>query len=81
MSWAADKMIASENFSLGMVRKIFTAIAHLGSAAALIGLAFTGCNQILSVLWLCIAVGLAAGIYSGFAVGLKGIRTLLKCKL
>jgi hypothetical protein len=47
---------------------VFSVIAGVGPAAALIWLGFTGCNVFMAVAALCTAMGLSAGAYAGFMV-------------
>ena len=44
------------------------AVAHIGPALGMVGLAFTGCNQILAVFWITLATTLSGAAYSGYQV-------------
>ena len=68
IGWMADWLIESNRMSPKNVRRIANSIGHLGSAAGLVGLAFTGCDQSLAIVWLCLSVGLNGAVYSGFQV-------------
>ena len=65
----ADKLIKGGTMSAKNVRRICNSIGHFGPAIGLIGLAFTGCDKTLAIVWLCISVGLNGAVYSGFQVG------------
>ncbi len=66
----ADMLIDRKPFglTLTMTRKIMNTVGHWGPALAILGLAFTGCNPTMSVVWLCIAVMLNGAAISGFQV-------------
>ncbi len=49
-------------------RKIFQSIGHYGPALGCVWLAFVGCNQTVSVIALCVAVGLNGAVFSGYQV-------------
>ena len=68
-----DKIIREKWFDLSteIVRKTMNTFGFLGPALGLTALAFTGCNQIMAVAWLCISVLLNGAIYSGFGVGIS----------
>ena len=68
VGYSADKVMNSGKFSTGTVRKIYTSISHYGGALALILLAFSNCNKILSVAALCITSIFRAFAFSGFVV-------------
>lgn len=68
IGWIADWLIDSGKLSTRNTRKLCNSVAHYGSAIGLIGLAFTGCNQTVAIVWLCLSVGLNGGVYSGFQV-------------
>ncbi len=58
-AWLADGLVKKENSSIGKIRKSFALVSTVGPAVCLIGLAFTNCNQALSIVWLCLAVMLS----------------------
>ena len=68
IGWMADWLIESKRMSAVNVRRLCNSIGHLGSALGLIGLAFTGCDQTLAIVWLCLSVALNGAVYSGFQV-------------
>ena len=41
-------------------------ISQVLPAYGLLGLAYVGCNQSMSIFWLCICVGFNGAVYSGF---------------
>ena len=41
-------------------------ISQVIPAYGLIGLAYVGCNQTMSVFWLCVCIGFNGAVYSGF---------------
>ena len=63
-----DFLIANRYLSATHGRKLGNTVAFFGSASGLIAMAFVGCNQTWSIVWLCFAVGTNAGIYSGYQV-------------
>ena len=41
-------------------------ISQVIPAYGLLGLAYVGCNQSMSIFWLCVCVGFNGAVYSGF---------------
>jgi hypothetical protein len=72
----ADWLIQSGKMSAKNTRRLCNSIGHFGSALGLIGLAFTGCNQTLAIVWLCMSVCLNGAVYSGFQVCVTLILSL-----
>ena len=67
-AWLADGLINKMVTKKGIIRKSFATVALVGPALCLICLAFTGCNQALAVVWLCMAVMFAGAHNSGMNV-------------
>ena len=47
-------------------RKLMHTISQVIPAYGLLGLAYVGCNQSMSIFWLCVCVGFNGAVYSGF---------------
>ena len=47
-------------------RKLMHTISQIIPAYGLLGLAYVGCNQTMSIFWLCVCVGFNGAVYSGF---------------
>ena len=47
-------------------RKVMQTISQVIPAYGLVGLAYVGCDQTMSVVWLCICIGFNGAVYSGF---------------
>ena len=60
--------LRSKEFRSEVIRKTFNTIGHIGPALGLIGLSFSGCNQIVVVTFFCMAVMLNGAANSGFQV-------------
>ena len=67
-AWLADKLSAKQVASKGIIRKSFAVVSMLGPALSLIGLSFSGCNQTLAIVWLCLAVMFKGAHNSGINV-------------
>lgn len=61
----ADKLIGKKYFKTVTVRKACQAIGHIGSAGALIGASYSGCDRTVTVFLLTLAVGMNGAIYGG----------------
>jgi ACS family sodium-dependent inorganic phosphate cotransporter-like MFS transporter 5 len=78
MSWCADKLIRNEFLSVEATRKMFNTIGHVGPALALIGLSFIQCDQTIAIFYVCLALALNAGMYSGMGVSkINNIKLLI----
>ncbi|CAG7834709.1 unnamed protein product [Allacma fusca] len=64
----ADTLLRKNVTSIVTVRKISQVVGQLGSAIALIGCAYSGCDRALSVGLLVVSVGLNGATNSGFIV-------------
>jgi len=67
-SQIGDYMRVKNLFSTRVVRKIFNSIGHWGPAVALIGASYSGCDRVLTVALLTIAVGLSGAVGPGYQV-------------
>jgi hypothetical protein len=76
VAWIADGLSSKDILSRGTIRKSFAMVAMFGPAVCLIGLSFTGCNQALSVVWLCLAVMISGAHNSGI-----NVRMIIFCSL
>ena len=65
ISWLADWLIHTNKLSRGWTRKLMTTIGFMGPAIALTGISFIGCNSVLAVTLLCVAVMLEGSGYPG----------------
>jgi len=54
------------HLSLGATRKLMHTISQVIPAYGLLGLAYVGCNQSMSIFWLSVCVGFNGAVYSGF---------------
>lgn len=61
----ADILIRREMLTRTLARKVFNSIATVGPALFLIGAAYSGCNYILTIALLTLAVGSNGAIYTG----------------
>jgi len=64
----ADWLSRHQLVSVTTIRKTANTISHAGPAVCLIIVSFVGCNSILTMALLTLAVGLQGAIYSGFMV-------------
>lgn len=64
----ADHIIARRVLRTVTVRKLCQGIGHIGSALALIGASYSGCDRVLTVTLLTVAVGMNGAIYGGYVV-------------
>lgn len=70
----ADHVVGKKIFRTVSVRKFCQAVGHIGSACALIGASYTGCDRTLTVTLLTVAVGMNGAIYGG--ISCKTIRPI-----
>ncbi|HIF15199.1 MAG TPA: hypothetical protein EYQ86_07755 [Bacteroidetes bacterium] len=68
LGWLSDWLLVSNKMSLTTIRKLMTSIAMFGPAFGLIGLAYTGCNAVWSIVWLCLAYTLGGALLSGINI-------------
>jgi len=59
-AWLADYLTNNKIAQRGVIRKSFALLSFLGPGFCLIGLSFTGCNQTMSVVWVCLS-----GMFTG----------------
>jgi len=58
--------LLSLGYDRTLIRKLFNSIAIFCPAVSLVLAAYSGCNTIMTVLWLCLAVGFNGCQYAGF---------------
>lgn len=61
----ADHAVAKKFLKTVTVRKLCQTVGHIGSALALIGASYSGCDRVLTVTLLTMAVGMNGAIYGG----------------
>ena len=64
----SDWLISSKKLSLAATRGLMSGLAIYGMSGAILGIAFTGCNPTLAVVWLVIAFVFDGSFIAGFAV-------------
>lgn len=64
----ADYLIASKKISVINSRKLFNTIGFIIPALGLVWLSWVGCDRVMAIAALCVAVGFNGAIYSGFQV-------------
>ena len=69
--WFADYLISSGKSSLPAVRKLSNAVGMLGPSLGLLCLAFVGCDNNLTIVYLCFSCALYGALYSGYQVYLS----------
>ncbi|CAL8122496.1 unnamed protein product [Orchesella dallaii] len=70
LSNVGDNLIEREYLSIGAVRKLCTSIALWGYAAALLGVAYSGCDRVKTVTLLGVAIAANGGKFCGFLVNI-----------
>lgn len=69
----ADYLIASKKISVINSRKLFNTIGFIIPALGLVWLSWVGCDRVMAIAALCVAVGFNGAIYSGFQVILSPV--------
>lgn len=67
-SWIARVLESKKILPTVVSRKVFNTVGMFGPAAALVWVSFVGCDIQLTMVAMCLALGLSAGIYSGYLV-------------
>ncbi|PRD24828.1 UNVERIFIED_CONTAM: Picot [Trichonephila clavipes] len=67
-SWMADKLLASKRLQITTIRKLMNSIAFYVSGLCVLPIAFIGCEPIIIVVLLTLAMSINGFIYSGFNV-------------
>ena len=68
VSWASNKLSSSGLVSNFNNRRIFNSIGTVGPALALVWVSFAGCDVVMTVAALCLAMGLNSGVMGGYVV-------------
>ncbi|XP_035211568.1 putative inorganic phosphate cotransporter isoform X1 [Stegodyphus dumicola] len=67
-SISADKLRATNRFTITTIRKIINSIAFFGPGVCVLAVAFVGCNPVIIVVLLTVSLGLNGFMFSGFNV-------------
>lgn len=65
---SADKLLNKKILTVVQIRKIYNSVAQYGGAIGCIILAFAGCNRVMAIAAMSMAVGLNAAAYAGYFV-------------
>ena len=78
--WFADYLIQTGKLSQPSVRKLSNAVGMLGPSLGLLCLAYSNCNNVLTIGSLCLSCALYGALYSGYQVSRKEIKNFYHSK-